>query len=227
MLMIISLVLKHWMAFFLGWLVMWTPFGTFRRRLAFVGITAGAFVLHFIPYAFDEAARYGMIHTVFLHRPGPADSFISKIFKYGSPAEVYEVVQTYRVVSLLWVGALGAVGWSLRRASDGRYLPLIYLITLVAFSPHWADVYFGGPLIACAVYHRLPAAWLYALSTTVMLLASPHNVGSTLESHPVIESVVRVLHRGDFQQLVLFFLLYGALRRVPRQEPTRGVVTLP
>ena len=215
-----SLILKHWMAFFLLWVLLWQPLGPLRRRMVFIGVSAGLFGLHFVPFLFDESSRYAIVHNVFLHHSGAAHSLTAKIFKYATTAGMYEWVVALRILQLTWLGAVAAFAWLLRREKHAMNLAMIYLVVFVAFAPHMGDVYLLGGLVACAAYCRSIIAWLFVATSTVTILASPHNV---LYAFPDFAAalpswVTGRLHRGDVHQFVLLLLLAQWWRSASRDS---------
>ena len=220
-----SLATKHLMLFFPLWLLVARPTFLSRGRAVVLGALAYAvFFCSFVPFALTPAARDGIAQHVFGYR-----SFVgvNALFVRATDLVVpYMFVEQPVLLRgipfpgglmLLFVAVMLLTGRAVatRRPRDMLW---DYLIAIVAFAIASAEQYLAIPLVACAVYRRHAAAWIYMAVATAVLIMSPVYYG-VLPFHAPLSNLLGhtrfACYHAQFWLVVLLLKdwLPGAWRR--------------
>jgi len=220
----VSLTIKHIMVFFPLWLLFRRAPGR-ARKLAAVLIPWALFGAGFVPFMGDAAARAGIVDNVFRYEMTSMPGFYPRLVGLLVPARVFDALLGWVPVmsgfKSVWLATLLGAGWVFRRV-EARRAPLLYLAALCVFSSNLADQYLAIPLAACAVWRRSPLAWLYALSATLYLLASPDNIGCQPPFDAWLPALARCGVSYWLPYAFLFALLAVEAVRSPRRAPCRN-----
>ncbi len=162
----VSLVTKH--VFFL--LPLWLALKQkgWKEKLLTLAVPLAIFLLAFVPFVFDHAARQGLVHNVFGYA-----SFNNAPFWYTLVPQAVQALVGFKV---LFFAALVVFGFVMRKRPVVESL-LIYTIVLVVFSAAIANQYLAIVCAAIAVYPNIFFA-LYTFFATLLLALSPAGLHS-------------------------------------------------
>jgi hypothetical protein len=169
----LSLATKHFLVFFLIWIVCWNGLGSLMLRARYVTIACAVFLGSFLPWCWSPASRAGIVENVFAYRGTESVSLLGFL-----PFE--------DALTAIWIVLLGGIGFFLTRRNT-RELFIFYLLAFYASSPAVADQYLVFSLLACAVAYCHWPSWVLLMMGTAALVCSPANVfalSSTM--HPVL-----------------------------------------
>ncbi|HSV15313.1 MAG TPA: hypothetical protein VLI90_13720, partial [Tepidisphaeraceae bacterium] len=180
----ISLATKHLLIFF----PLWFLIGGRRalppkRALVLAILTYGVFAASFVPFALAPADRAGIVEHVLRYRSQvDTGSMFIRAIDMIVPYGIFERTQLLfhgapNGLVLLFLSMMLVTG---RLVAVNRPAEMFwfYLIALTAFSIAWADQYLTIPLVACVVYRRHWASWMYILVSTAFLITSPRNLAA-------------------------------------------------
>jgi hypothetical protein len=173
----LSISIKHILVFFPLWILLCPRFGSWPRRVMFVGVAWLVFALGFAPWLADPASRNGIVEHVLLYRSkenlGIMSQFASLLMTLGRVVSWKPIVHSLPMAC--WCLALMVIGWWTGQQRP-RELFFAYLVAMVGLSPAMADQYLAIPLVACALAYRYWPVWLYSAVATVYLLCSRDNL---------------------------------------------------
>ncbi len=176
----ISLTVKHILVFYPIWLFMANKDINLKNRLYYLVIPYVVFLGSFVPFMIDEAVRQGVIEHVFRYQSAIGTSlmgmvlsllpdFIMKDLLGWIP--VFSGMKFFFLITMLYTGFV---------VSRNRYKQLFpfYLVSMIVFTPSFADQYLVIPVIAMAMYikHFEMKMYLAAISVYLMFI-TPNNIG--------------------------------------------------
>lgn len=219
-LMGLSLITKHILAFFPFWILFWPEAGTLKRRAAYFFISIGLFIVSFVPWAIHPQSLHWIIINVFHFESRPATALFPRLLDLIIPAAtVQDLLKSVPILSgikLVWLALLMLIGRSaVLRKQKGQSIELyfIYLLAFVALAPGATDEYLVIPMIAIALHYKNPLAWLYMLVGSVAVLFSFNNVGGLAPylylGNWMDKSGLRHYHALIWLLLLLLSALYG------------------
>lgn len=203
----LSLATKHILVVFSFWVAL-----ILKRRGATHVEFALALVMPPLIFGFsfflapwDRETWDGILHHVFGYASVDGRGIWIQIFDLIIPARLAGQPWGPHLTKTLFLLSMVLLGWVwIRRLGRGVGLPellAIYLAAVVALSSAMADQYLAIPLVAVAIYHRYPAAWLYSAAALAILIESSNNLfGNT----PPGMTFLRYSHA---QLLLAFFLV--------------------
>lgn len=172
----ISLMVKHVLIFFVPW-VLFYPFMSFRRRIGFVMVSLSVFLAGFVPWLFDPASRAGIMkHVVNYNSDTSKKTAISYLAELASPANIHRKLElapglignlSISSDKMTWILLLLLGGYLVMRRRP-REAFFLYLPLMVGLAPAVANQYYAIPAMACAIYYRFAASWVYLLMTLPM-----------------------------------------------------------
>lgn len=222
----LSLSVKHLLFLFPVWVVArcYKRVWGMRQHLGYLAISYGVFFSAFGLYLlrYPESLAGIREHVFGYHGIGNyEDSLLVDVVSAALPAlakragggglDLYTMMFTALLLLLgLWAGR--------RRPESSFYL---YLVGLTTFAPVNGDEYLVIPLLACAVFPRSWASWLFTGVASAVLLGSPNNIGHVPALRPVL------YHFGRFNdttaQIPMVLLLVAlAFPRVQRGAVLTG-----
>ncbi|MGA2983210.1 MAG: hypothetical protein ABSG32_05315 [Terriglobia bacterium] len=168
----LSLVIKHVFFLFPLWLLFWPKLGSLRKRMAYLAIAYGLFVVSFLPWAADPLSRAGIYQHVFLYR----SRFYFSVYHLVAASRHFWMVSPTetKLLTLIWMAVLMAAGIKVGRGESDLF-PM-YLLVMFAFSPAVNDYYFALPMLACAILYPSWPMWALTSTAIVVLYASPGGV---------------------------------------------------
>lgn len=206
----LSLVLKH-VALLLPIVVLLDErHGSLRRRFAFCAGGGAIFAASFLPWAGGGGAAK-IVERVFGYSPVHDGALLPTLLSPLLPPGGVAVAA--KLALLLGIAATALLA---RRLAPRFVLP-VYLAALFGFSPAIADQYLAVPVATTSVFRRRIAAMVLLGVSTIVVLASPHNVGSLPALAPLRPFVAWAGH--GLAQLVALALLVALAIRPGRDAP--------
>lgn len=227
----VSLMVKHILAFLPAWLALAI---LFRRRrlldrdaLLVALVPPLVFLGSFLPWAFDPVSRQGIVDHVFRYDSLGANGFLPRLAGVLVPpgfiGAAFGEAGAFAFYKRLFIVLMLLLGVELARRRTGLVeFFALYLVGLVVTSSAMANQYLAIPFFALAVWPASPLLWIYVAVTTGWLLLSPENVGSVLgwvERSPLLQALDADRWRPVF---ILFLFLVVRLARPGTDRPGRA-----
>lgn len=171
----ISLMTKHFLIFFPAWAAFWwlgRCSHEYGRALALACFPLGIFLLSFLPFWPDPAARAGILQNVVRYESNYHHSLLPQLLGLigllRSIEDWFSWVPFMPGYRFVWLVGMLSIGW-FSRGKSALDLYLIYLVSIVAFSPSIYGQYLVIPILACAFWGRYWEAWAYTAAATAYL----------------------------------------------------------
>jgi len=215
----LSLICKHLFIFFPAWLFFLGADVPWRHRLQLIVIPPSMFLASFLPYLDSPAARAGVVENVFhyvsLHGTGIFPHALELFVPLDGIERWFGWVPVFAGIKFFFAAAMLGVGWfaARRRPHEAFYQ---YVLALAVFTTAITNQYFTIPVLACAVYRRFKAAWIYTAFTTFYLIGDRHGLGT--DYFTSLRAAFDRVHLERYHAQVWLLVLFVA---VWRAEPLR------
>lgn len=163
----ISMITKHICFAFFIWMFFRKGYSTLKR-IAYVCLPFGIFLLSFIPFIVgNKQALDGIVHNVFMYRSNNNYPFFRLIFSF--------ITFPNQFMFVLYLFIMVIIGLILRRVKTEKVF-LLYLIAMVAFSSAIANQYLIIPIIALVLYENKCYFIIYEFLGTIYCLLNENEL---------------------------------------------------